>query len=883
MAIGTFSFTIKNPYMHKFCMTQSSIDIRRKFLQFFQDRGHCLEPSASLIPSNDPSLLFTAAGMIPFKGVFLGQEQAKCPAVTTCQKCVRAGGKHNDLEEVGRTKRHHTFFEMMGNFSFGDYFKEQAIVYAWDLLTRVFALDKERLWVTVYHTDDQAIALWKKIARLDDHRILRIATEDNFWSMGETGPCGPCSEIFYDHGPQLQGGLPGTPDQDGDRYVEIWNIVFMQYNQISLDHRQSLSALSIDTGMGLERMAAVLQGVDDNFDTDLFVPLIQQSCAQVGANRKSAVLSHRVIADHVRSSSFLIADGVMPANEGRGYVLRRILRRALRHVHLMGGGKDHLVNVSGVLVDQMRDVYPQLGQSQAMISAVLREEAVRFHDLLRKGLCLLDQWVSEGNGHGLFPGQKAFQLYDTYGFPLDLTQDILKERGVLVNEKEFQDCMNQQKERSRRAWSGSGDAAQDQVWSCFSGYSPTHFDGYQGMQGKGSVQAILVHDQKVDSIHQGQSGWVVLDRTPFYGESGGQMGDKGYIRGPRGTAQVMDTQKKDDIIVHHVQMTSDGDIAVGDILDLDVDTGHRKALSVHHSATHLLHAAMRHVLGEQVMQKGSKVSWDKLRFDFNHAKPLTDDQIAKIEDQVNRWIQDNGPVTDRVMAQKDALAEGAMAFFGDKYGDVVRVVTMGDTFSKELCGGTHVHRTGDIGLFKIVGQSSVASGVRRLEAMAGMSAVQYVQEICQCVGRIADKLKTSTLQVEQAVDHLCVKEKQKSKKGALPRVDLAQEKVGDVVLWHGYCAESTPKDLKRRMDDIFSDQRSGVVLLTCPSKNALSFVVGVSKDISAHYGADKVLKKMIKNHGCGGGHDDRAQGSRPDVMNHEQAVHHIKIALSRGV
>jgi alanyl-tRNA synthetase len=859
----------------------SSAEIRQAFLDFFKGRGHCVRPSASLVPDQDPSLMFVTAGMVPFKNMFVGTQDPICPTVASCQKCVRAGGKHNDLEEVGRTKRHHTFFEMLGNFSFGDYFKEQAIVYAWDLLTKVFGLPKDRLWVTVYHTDDQAFDLWKKVAGLQESRILRIATDDNFWSMGDTGPCGPCSEIFYDHGPGLQGGLPGTPDQDGDRYVELWNMVFMQYNQASLGHREDLPAPSIDTGMGLERIAAVMQGVSDNFDTDLFTPLIRASCDQVSGDGQGTVLSHRVIADHVRSSSFLIADGVMPSNEGRGYVLRRIMRRALRHVHHLGGDTNHLARISTVLVDQMRGAYPQLTQVQDMIFSVLQEESKRFQDLLNRGLSVLDDWIGQGASRLFFPGDKAFELYDTYGFPLDLTQDILRDKGLSVDEKAFDACMTAQKERSRRSWTGSGSKVKDSLWLHLNDTVPaTHFCGYRDAQGQGTVQKIIVDGKEIHTLDAGQEGWVIVDRTPFYGESGGQMGDKGVLSGPSGTAHVLDTQKQDNLIVHHVRMEQKGAISVGESVYLCIDDAYRKALTVHHSATHLLHAALRNILGSHVMQKGSKVAADKLRFDFNHAKALTLDQIDTIECQINQWIRNNEPVIDRTMPQKEALDAGAMAFFGEKYGDTVRVVTMGDDVSKELCGGTHVQRTGDLGLFKIVAQSSVAAGIRRIEAVSGKPAFDYVQKCFGQMNRVANTLKTSVAQIEQAVDQMIHRKKQKEKSTPASFGDLSKEMVDSVTLWHGYYAEETTKDLKKRIDQLRSAGYVGVILLSCAAKKTVSFVVGILDDgVAAHYRADHLLRAMVAECGSGGGHATIAQGSSPDLTDHAAVVQRLRDGL----
>ena len=859
----------------------SSQDIRQTCLDFFKDRGQCIMPSASLNPHNDPSLMFTTAGMVPFKNVFMGTQERPCPTAASCQKCVRAGGKHNDLEQVGYTQRHHTFFEMMGNFSFGDYFKEQAIVYAWELLTQVFKLPADRLWVTVYHTDDQAFDLWKKVARLDDSRILRIATDDNFWSAGDTGPCGPCSEIFYDHGSHLEGGLPGTPTQEGDRYVELWNMVFIQYNQVDAHHREDLPALSIDTGMGLERIAAVLQGVSDNFDTDLFKPLIAQSRSQVDSHRSEASFSHRVIADHVRSASFLIADGVMPSNEGRGYVLRRIMRRAMRHVHRLGGAISHLANVSHVLVETMRAAYPELIQAQHLIASILCEESRRFEDLLKKGLVMLDQWTAQGSDRTSFSGDKAFELYDTYGFPLDLTQDLLKERGVSVDEKGFQKCMDQQKERSRATWVGSREQEKDDLWVRMNdSLPPTQFDGYQENQGEGIVQKMIYEGQEVETLRHGQVGWMISSATPFYGESGGQMGDRGTVSAPHGTARVLDTKKRDNLIVHHIQVGDQSSITAGETVTLSIDVPYRRSLMAHHSATHLLQAALRGVLGSHVVQKGSKVSDDKLRFDLSHSKALTPEEVNQVEHAINTWIQNNALVTDCIMPKKEALQDGAMAFFGEKYGDTVRVVTMGGTPSKELCGGTHVQRTGDLGLFKIISQSSVAAGIRRIEAVAGMAAVAFVKNLSQQMDRVAATLKTSPLQVEQAIDQMLSQKHQKDAKSASSSAEYTKESIGTLPLWHAHCPDATTKDLKKQIDRIKPRIQSGLVLLTCPAGKAVSFVLGVTDDLVQSHSANDLLRALWDGQGAGGGRAALAQGHSPALTNHDQVVEHLKRVLS---
>ncbi|MBB5985591.1 alanyl-tRNA synthetase [Sphingobium sp. B1D3A] len=728
----------------------STNDIRRSFLDYFGANGHEIVPSAPLVPNNDPTLMFVNAGMVPFKNVFTGLETRPYRTATSSQKCVRAGGKHNDLDNVGYTARHHTFFEMLGNFSFGDYFKEQAIHHAWNLITREWGIDPQRLTVTVYHTDDEAYDHWKKIAGLPDERIIRIATSDNFWSMGETGPCGPCSEIFFDHGDHIYGGPPGSPEEDGDRFVEIWNLVFMQFDQQADGNRIDLPRPSIDTGMGIERIAAVLQGVHDNYDTDTFKALISQSVALTKvAAEGEARASHRVIADHLRSSGFLIADGVLPANEGRGYVLRRIMRRAMRHAHLLGAADPLMHRLVGGLVAEMGAAYPELVRAQPLIEETLLREETRFRQTLDKGLRLLDEAVIDLAPGGTLAGETAFRLYDTYGFPYDLTEDALRARGLGVDRAGFEVAMAAQKAAARAAWKGSGQKASEDVWfDIAESEGSTEFTGYMGESGEGRVVALVKDGVRVDRTTAGDHVSIVTNQTPFYGESGGQAGDTGMVRGADGlVATVTDTSKPLGRIHAHHAVIEAGTLSVGDIVSLAVDGQRRARVRANHSATHLLHAALRKELGAHVTQKGSLVAEDRLRFDFSHPEALTPQQIAAVEAEVNAQIRDNAEVTTRLMSPEDAIAAGAMALFGEKYGDEVRVLSMGrseeEIYSVELCGGTHVRALGDIGLFKIIGESAVASGVRRIEALTGEAARLWLSQREEQLRAVAASLRTT--------------------------------------------------------------------------------------------------------------------------------------------
>jgi alanyl-tRNA synthetase len=854
-------------------------DVRTLFVDFFQKKGHVIVPSGPVVPQHDPSLLFTSAGMVPFKDYFTGVQPRPFPSAVSCQKCVRAGGKHNDLEQVGHTKRHHTFFEMLGNFSFGDYFKENAIAYAWEFLTEVLKIDKARLWVTVYHTDEQAVQLWKKIAGLGDERIIRIATSDNFWSAGETGPCGPCSEIFYDHGPHLFGGLPGTPDEDGDRYVELWNLVFMQFDQTGPDQRIALPAPSIDTGMGLERVSAVMQGVCDNFETDIFRAIIQQSksfCAR--ANDPSHEISHRVIADHLRSSSFLLAEGVLPSNEGRGYVVRRILRRALRHVHYLGAGSGHLALLLPVLIEKMGQAYPELIRAQELIASVLSQEGLRFEELLRKGLHLMDGWLAQASKGDIFPGKQAFTLYDTFGFPLDLTQDILAEKGYVLDEAGFHEHMTMQRELSRASWAGSGASLKSPIWQEFNRrHGETEFLGYAHLKATSTIALLLDGEQETERLSQDAKGSILTKETPFYAESGGQKGDTGLIVGPNGTAMVLDSVKKGHLVVHQVHVTQ-GFFQAHECVSMLVDEEQRKKTAIHHSATHLLQAALRLVLGKHVMQKGSLVGPDRLRFDFSHSGPVAWDALCAIEQTINGWVGDNIPVCTDIMSQDDALSRGAMAFFGERYGDQVRVVSM-DGASIELCGGTHVTRTGDMGFFKIISESGVASGIRRIEALAGMPALDMVQTWHNQLRHLANRLKTSIPEVLEKVDVLL----QPPAVAKIRTFDIAackKDVIGSRTVWHAFIPGESANNLRSRFIKLQKTLTSGIIVLTTVEEDKTSIILGLTPDL-IQYDASKLLNAALASFGVmGGGRQDVSQGGGKNLPDHDGLIDHIKSTLA---
>src|SRR5689334_16234804 len=726
-------------------------EIRSTFLDYFRKEDHEVVASSPLVPRNDPTLMFTNAGMVQFKNVFTGLEKRPYSRAATAQKSVRAGGKHNDLDNVGYTARHLTFFEMLGNFSFGDYFKERAIELAWNLITKGFGLKKDKLLVTIYHDDDEAATYWKKIAGFGDDRIIRIATSDNFWAMGDTGPCGPCSEIFIDRGEHIWGGPPGSPEEDGDRFLEFWNLVFMQFEQVTKEERVALPRPSIDTGMGLERMACILQGVDSVFETDLFRHLIDATASALGAGpQEQTVASFRVIADHLRSSAFLIADGVLPSNEGRGYVLRRIMRRAMRHAQLLGAREPLMHRLVWALVREMGQAYPDLVRAEKLIEETLRLEETRFRKTLSRGLAILDEKSKDLKKGAMFDGDTAFTLYDTYGFPLDLTQDALRSRGISVDLASFTDAMERQRANARASWAGSGEAAQETVWFALrEKIGATEFLGYETESAEGVVAALVKDGKEVSELKKGESGAVVMNQTPFYGESGGQVGDTGEIRREGVKLTVSDTQKKAGDLLAHLVKVEQGVVKVGDPLLLDVDHARRSAIRQNHSATHLLHEALRQVLGDHVAQKGSLVASDRLRFDFSHPKPMSADEIERVEDIANDVVLQNAAVTTRLMAVDDAIASGARALFGEKYGDEVRVVAMGETsgnamgWSVELCGGTHVRRTGDIGLVSLVGESGVAAGVRRIEALTGKSARKAANKQLQVVKAAAAEPKVT--------------------------------------------------------------------------------------------------------------------------------------------
>ena len=729
----------------------STNDIRRGFLEYFEGAGHARVPSAPLVPHNDPTLMFVNAGMVPFKNVFTGLETRPYSTATSSQKCVRAGGKHNDLDNVGYTARHHTFFEMLGNFSFGDYFKDQAIHHAWTLITKEWGLSPDRLTATVYHTDDEAWDLWKKISGLPDDRIIRIPTKDNFWAMGDEGPCGPCSEIFFDHGDHIPGGPPGSPDEDGDRFVEIWNLVFMQFEQAAGEIVSELPNKSIDTGMGLERIAAVMQGVHDNYDTDTFKALIHASEELTKTKAEGAQqASHRVIADHLRASGFLVADGVLPANEGRGYVLRRIMRRAMRHAHLLGAKDPLMWRLVPELVAEMGSAFPELVRAQPLIEATLLQEETRFRQTLANGLKLLDEATGNMAEGGELPGATAFKLYDTFGFPYDLTEDALRARGLTVDRAGFDAAMAEQKAAARAAWKGSGEKASDELWyDIAEEVGPTEFTGYSGTEGEGVVQAIVKDGARVDSAREGETVTLVLNQTPFYGESGGQVGDAGKLTSLKGFEGIVEDTSKPLGKLHTLRTRiAKGEVSAGETVHQSVDAGRRAATRANHSATHLLHAALRNRLGGHVTQKGSLVAPDRLRFDFSHPKALTAEEIGQIEADVNAEIRANEPVVTRLMTPDEAVASGALALFGEKYGDEVRVLSMGREedarfFSVELCGGTHVAATGDIALLKIIGESAVSSGVRRIEALTGEGALSWLNQRDAKLKEAASSLKAA--------------------------------------------------------------------------------------------------------------------------------------------
>ena len=930
-------------------------EIRSSFLDYFKKNGHEVVASSPLVPRNDPTLMFTNAGMVQFKNVFTGQETRAIPRAASSQKCVRAGGKHNDLDNVGYTARHHTFFEMLGNFSFGDYFKDRAIELAWNLITKDFGLDKKRLMVTVYHDDDVAHGLWKRIAGLSDDRIIRIATSDNFWAMGDTGPCGPCSEIFYDHNPDNktdgpQGGRPGSADADGDRFIEIWNLVFMQYEQRGPGDRVALPKPSIDTGMGLERVAAVLQGKHNNYEIDLFRNLIQnivdesiragaatanpESDAELEQAQRaiyrirnetdqdystspgsSFLVAYRVIADHLRATSFLIADGVLPSNEGRGYVLRRIMRRAMRYAHQLGCAEPLMYRLVPALVKEMGDAFPELVRGQAMITETLKLEESRFKKTLENGLKLLSEESTRLTKGAVFPGDVAFKLYDTFGFPLDLTEDALRPRGISVDNAAFQAAMKKQKDAARAAWKGSGDAATDVVWfEIKEEFGPTEFLGYDTEKAEGEIKAIVsVPDNKaalrVKGLGQSRAGSIVTNQTPFYGESGGQVGDVGFIVGPQGRFKVTGTEKVSDVYVHEGIVVA-GEIRVGEAVELIVDHAARTATRSNHSATHLLHEALRQVLGTHVAQKGSLVSPDRLRFDFSHTKPMSADDVKAVEDMANAVLLENTAVETRLMGLEEARASGAMALFGEKYGDEVRVVAMGSVrpgankaWSVELCGGTHVRRTGDIGLIKVIGESASAAGVRRLEALTGEGARAYLAEQDSRVREAASVLRTRPEDLVERLKALVEERKSLEKQLADAKRQIALgggvghaagsssaqgageliKTIGAVKLLARTVQGLNPKDLRGLIDDGKKQVVSGIVAVVGVTEDGKAgLAVGVTEDLTKTWSAVDLVKVGAEALGGkgGGGRADMAQAGGPDGAKAGDALKAIEARLA---
>ncbi len=878
-------------------------EIRSTFIDYFVKHGHEAVPSSPLVPQNDPTLMFTNAGMVQFKNVFTGMEKRAYSRAVTAQKCVRAGGKHNDLDNVGYTARHHTFFEMLGNFSFGDYFKDRAIELAWNLVTGTFDLPKERLLVTVYNEDEEAFNLWKKIAGLPDEKIIRISTSDNFWSMGDTGPCGPCSEIFFDHGGHIPGGPPGSPDEDGDRFIEIWNLVFMQYEQLPGGERLVLPRPSIDTGMGLERISAVLQGTHDNYETDLMRALIGEVAELTNVDPDGPQkASHRVIADHLRASVFLTADGVLPSNEGRGYVLRRIMRRAMRHAQLLGAREPLMHRLVPALVREMGRAYPEIVRADALASETLLLEETRFRRTLERGLAILEEETSGLTTGASFSGEVAFKLYDTYGFPLDLTQDALRARGISVDLPAFDVAMARQKAEARANWAGSGEAATDAVWfQIRDKVGATEFLGYETEKAEGAIVAVLKDGAEVASLPTGARGFVVLNQTPFYAESGGQQCDTGSWSGEGGvSARVVSTQKKlGDLFVHEVEVTG-GELKVGTAVVLEVDHARRSALRANHSATHLLHEALRRVLGDHVAQKGSLVAPDRLRFDFSHPKPLTSQEIAQVEDIANRFVLRNEPVETRVMAVDDAIASGARALFGEKYGDEVRVVSMGTDdgngapYSIELCGGTHVRRTGDIGLVSVLAESAVASGVRRLEALTADAARHHLNAADAALQGAAAILKAPVAEVETRLAVLVEERRKLERELAEVRKKLAMSGGGDeergprVIEVNGtkYLAiaisGADPKDLKAIADEGKTKIGSGVVAVANNAADGkASLVVGVTADLVGRFDAVALVRRGAEAlGGKGGGRPDMAQAGGPDGSKADAALAAIESALA---
>ena len=884
-------------------MAKTLNEIRSAFLGYFEKNDHKIVESSNLVPNNDPTLMFANSGMVQFKNVFTGLEKRDYRRATTSQKCVRAGGKHNDLENVGYTPRHHTFFEMLGNFSFGDYFKEKAIELAWNLITKEFGLDKNRLYVTVYHDDDEAFNYWKKIAGLSDSKIIRIATSDNFWSMGETGPCGPCSEIFYDHGDHLEGGLPGTKNEDGDRFIEIWNLVFMQFEQISKDKRINLPKPSVDTGMGLERIAALLQGTHDNYETDHFKKIIDSAAEILKVKpNKDNLASFRVIADHLRASSFLIAEGVLPSNEGRGYVLRRIMRRGMRHSHLLGSKEPIFYNIFKTLKDEMKGNYSEIERAESLIKETLRMEEEKFLVLLDRGIKILNDEITKIDK--ILPGDVAFKLYDTYGFPLDLTQDILKNKSLTIDIDKFQNLMKESKELAKKNWKGSGDSAVDDIWfSIKDKLGPSEFLGYETDQAEGIILSLLKENKEVNELKENDEGIIILNQTPFYGESGGQVGDTGEITSGEFKFEITDVQKKlGDLFVHYGKVKS-GRIKVKDNVEMKIDVERRNNIRAYHSATHLLHESLRRVLGTHVTQKGSLVAPDRLRFDFSHMKPISEQEIEKIESHVNSMVEKKSDVKTRIMTPKEAVDNGALALFGEKYGEEVRVLSMGDEkenyFSTELCGGTHVRNTGDIGKFKIISQSSIAAGVRRVEALrenqlneflknreklSDLSAQkdeEMINDLSKQIINLGGKpnlenednkslIKELSKQLELLKFQSILKDNSKNK--------THEDKINNINVRFQKVEDLPPKELRKLVDAGKKDLKSGIVIVFTSFENKVGLAVGVTEELIEKYDAVKFAKigsEIIGGKG-GGGRKDFAQAGGQFKDKIDEAFEKIK-------
>ena len=881
----------------------SLADIRQQFLSFFDRHDHDVMPSSPLVPDNDPTLLFTNAGMVQFKDYFTGTLTPPAPRVATSQKCVRAGGKHNDLDNVGYTARHHTFFEMLGNFSFGDYFKERAIKHAWDLVTKDFGLDKDKLLVTIYHNDDEAYKLWKSIAGLHDDRIIRIATSDNFWAMGDTGPCGPCSEIFYDHGPNIAGGPPGSPDEDGDRFIEIWNLVFMQYERHNDGSQTDLPKPAIDTGMGLERIAAILQGEHNNYDVDLFKSLIQNSVEITGVKAESeAKFSHRVIADHLRSCAFLMADGVSPSNEGRGYVLRRIMRRAMRHAHILGTKEPLMHRLVPSLIEQMGEAYSELGRAQASIEAVFEQEEERFRRTLGRGTALLDEATKDMKNGDQLDGKTAFKLYDTYGFPIDLTQDALRAKGISVDTDGFDAAMLEQKEKARAGGFKSGDAGTDEIWTELrDAHSDTQFMGYDNLTASAPILVLIKDGQMVENLSSGPVMFLTA-QTPFYAESGGQAGDKGRASFANGAyINITDVQKKaGGLHVHIGELT--GEISFGDMAELSVDAGNRERTKANHSATHIMHEALRRILGEHVTQKGQMVDGERIRFDISHGAAITREELAQVEDEVNTVILQNAEASTQNMHPEEAIKAGAMALFGEKYGDNVRVLSLGEPlaggklggnmdkpYSIELCGGTHVERTGDIALFKIVSEGAVAAGIRRVEAVTGEAARQYLETYAGYTRKAADMLKAKPEDVPVRIETLMADRKRLEKELSEVKKQLAlgdgggssaPEDINGVSFVGRVLDGVSGKDLRAMLNEQIAGLGSGIVAFIAKDGGKVAVAVAVSDDLTQSYNAANLVNEGApKVGGRGGGKAGMAQAGGNNPGGADEALAAIKAAI----